>query len=76
VANSDGQVRFAHAGRADKDQVVTFVDKLEVQQCIDLALADCGLVAVIKAFQKLLCRKASRLVVASYAAALPLLQLV
>ena len=48
VANPDGQVGLANPRRANKNQIVAFVDKLKIQQSIDLALADRGLMPVVK----------------------------
>lgn len=69
-------VGLAHAWRADEDHVVALVDEPEVQQAVDLALADGGLVAIVKALQMLVRRKACRLVIALYPVGLTLLEFV
>src|SRR5690606_11453166 len=76
VADPDGQVGLAHAGRADEDQVVAVVDKAKVEQRVDLSLGDRGLVAVVKALQALLGREGGLAPVQRYSLVRALLQLV
>src|SRR5690554_3137373 len=76
VANPDGQVGLADSRWANKDQIITLVDKLKIEQGIDLALADRGLMTVVKAFQMLLRRKTGCLAVALYTAAVSPAQLI
>ena len=45
-------------GWADEDHIVVIVDKAEIQQIIDLVLADRGLEAVVELLQRLVQRKA------------------
>ena len=58
LADADGQVGLAHPRRADEHQVGALVDELEVQQLVDLALGDGGLVAVVELRQALVHREA------------------
>src|SRR5690554_573474 len=76
VANPDGQVGLADSRWTNKDQIITLVDKLKIEQGIDLALADRGLMTVVKAFQMLLRRKTGCLAVALYTAAVSPAQLI
>lgn len=50
VGNADGQVG-AYPGCANEHQVLALIDKIEIQQGVDLPLGDGGFVAVVECFQ-------------------------
>src|SRR5262245_3358771 len=52
-AKADGEVGFAHAGRAEDHQVLAVLHKVAGAQCLDLLLVDGGLVGEVEALQAL-----------------------